>query len=139
LDFTVSRFSYKFCNSCHKPSPVFLLQLGCLAPSLNAIYNITRPFGFRFVQLQLQQQQEQLQLSEEKCAPCELRPIYNVRFEGLCRVDSKTTDGAKGTGNRWREPGECCTTKAIAIVDTRSQCRLLKIMANKWGIFCRKA
>lgn len=61
LDFTVSRFSYKFCNSCRALCPVFPLCLGQLPPSLNAIYNISSPFGFRSVQ--------QPQLSEKKNAP----------------------------------------------------------------------
>lgn len=60
LDFTVSRFSYKFCNSCRAPCPVLPLPR-TVFPSLNAIYNISSPFGFRSVQ--------QPQLSKKKNAP----------------------------------------------------------------------
>lgn len=74
--------------------PVFLRPQ---ISGLNAIYNISTAFGFRFVQ------QQQPQLSEEKCAPCELRPIYNARFEGLRRENCRPT-GWTWTGR----PGEWC-------------------------------
>lgn len=55
---------------------------------------------------------------QEECAPCELRPIYNVRFEGLCRLDTAQQQFAPRDPEE-RENGECVESPKQFTIYTR--------------------